>query len=94
MANKPKQPAGPPMTLANMRALGVQNLIASCLNDACRHEALIDVSSYPADTDVPSFGRRAKCGKCGGQRIDVRPNWKEQPPSEGLNRKGVAMTVR
>ena len=33
------------MTLGNMRELGVQRLIASCLNDACRHTALIDVSS-------------------------------------------------
>ena len=40
-----KHPAGPPMTLGNMRELGVQNLIASCLNDACRHTALIDVSN-------------------------------------------------
>jgi hypothetical protein len=46
-----KQPAGPPMTLGNMRDLGVQRLVASCLNDACRHVALIDVSGYPADTD-------------------------------------------
>jgi hypothetical protein len=38
------------MTLGNMRQLGVQNLVASCLNDACRHVALIDVSGYPADT--------------------------------------------
>ena len=29
----------------NMRELGVQRLIASCLNDACGHTALIDVSS-------------------------------------------------
>ena len=50
---KPKHPAGPPMTLGNMRQLGVQNLIASCLNDACHHTALVDVSSYPADTEVP-----------------------------------------
>jgi hypothetical protein len=27
------------MTLGNMRALRVQRLIASCLNDACRHTA-------------------------------------------------------
>ena len=76
---KPKQPPGDPMTLGNMRELGVQNLIASCLNDGCRHVALIDVSSYPAGTEVPSFGRRAFCGKCGSKRVDVRPNWKEQP---------------
>jgi hypothetical protein len=43
------------MTLVNMRELGVHRLVASCLNNACRHQALIDVSSYPAETDVPSF---------------------------------------
>jgi len=67
------------MTLANMRRQGVQHLIAFCINDACRHQALIDVSSYLLDTEVPSFQRRAKCCKCGGKRVDVRPNWKEQP---------------
>ena len=43
-----------------------------------RHQALIDVSNYPAETEVPC---RVKCGKCGGRgnKIDVRPNWKEQP---------------
>ena len=74
-------PPGPPMTLGNMRELGVQNLIAFCLNDTCRHQALIDVSSYPAETEVPWFKSRVKCGKSGGRgnKIDVRPNWKEQP---------------
>ena len=43
---------GPPMTLGNMRELGVQRLIAPCINDACRHTALIDVSISPADTEV------------------------------------------
>ena len=41
--------------------LGVQRLIASCLNDACRHTALIDVSSYPAETEVPYFKSRVVC---------------------------------
>jgi hypothetical protein len=52
---KPKHPPSPPMTLGNMRELGVQRLIASCLTDACRHTALINVSNYPADTPVPWF---------------------------------------
>jgi hypothetical protein len=49
--------------------------------DALRHHALIDVSAYGDDVEVPSFQRRVKCGKCGskGRWIDVRPNWKEQP---------------
>ena len=37
-------PPGPPMDLGNMRRLGVQRLVATCLNDACRHQRLIDVS--------------------------------------------------
>jgi hypothetical protein len=45
------------MTLGNMRKLGVQRLIASCLNDACRHTALIDVWSYPDETEIPYFNR-------------------------------------
>ena len=40
------------MTLGNMRELGVNNLLASCLTDICRYTALIDVSNYPADTEA------------------------------------------
>jgi hypothetical protein len=84
-----KQPSGQPMTLGNMRDLGVQRLIASFLNPACRHEALIDVSSYPADTEVPWFRTSVVCAKCGSRRdkIDVRPNWKEQPTQSSLTGK-------
>jgi len=45
----------------------LHHLIASCLN-ACRDTALIDVSNYPDDIEVPSFQRRAKSVKCGGKR--------------------------
>jgi hypothetical protein len=78
------------MMLANMRELGVQRLIASCLNDACRHTALIEVWSYPAETEIPYFRSRVVCARCGsrGNHIDVRPNWKEQPPGG----EGVAMS--
>jgi hypothetical protein len=51
------------MTLGNMRELGVHNLIASCLNDARRHVTLIDISRYPADTEVPWFHSREVCAK-------------------------------
>ena len=55
------------MTLGNVRELGVQNLIAFCLNDACRHQALIDVSNYPADTEVAWFRPRVKCVEWGSR---------------------------
>ena len=38
---------------------GVQQFLVSCLR--CQHEVLIDVSSYWADTTVPSFLPRMKC---------------------------------
>ena len=74
------------MTLGNTRDLGVKRLIASCLNDACRHTALIEVWSYPAKTEIRYFKSRVVCAKCGSRRnkIDVRPNWKEQPPQQSL----------
>ena len=82
MAQRKHEP-GPPMDLANMRAQGVRNLIAYCLTDSCRHQAVIDVSSYPGDTPVPWFRSKVKCAKCGarGNKIDVRPNWKDAPGS-------------
>jgi hypothetical protein len=56
------------MTLGNMREQGVHHLIAYCLNDACRHSALIDVSSYPGDTEVPWFSGKVVCAKCRATR--------------------------
>ena len=55
------------MNLGNMRDLGVQRLIASCLNPSCRHEALFDVSKYPEETEVPSFTKKVVCPKCGAR---------------------------
>ena len=43
-----------------MRRQGVHKLIAYCLNDACRHQSIIDVSSYPGDTPVPWFVRQVR----------------------------------
>ena len=64
-----------------MRRQGVRNLIAYCLNDSCRHQAVIDVSKYPGDVLVTWFAGKVVCNKCGarGRRINVRPNWKKRP---------------
>jgi hypothetical protein len=62
------------MDLANMRKQGVRRLVAFCLNDACRHQALIEVWSYPANTEIAYFKRRVVCAECGarGNKIDLR----------------------
>ena len=74
-ATKQQARPGPPMDLANMRRQGVRTLMAYCLNDSCRHQAVIDVSSYPGETPVPWFRSKVVCAKCGARnnRIDVRP---------------------
>jgi hypothetical protein len=76
---QPKHPPGPPMDLANMRRQGVRSLAVFCLNHACQHRTVINVDDYPGEVEVLSFGLRMKCSKCGGCRVDVRPNWKEKP---------------
>jgi len=47
---KAKQPPGPAMNLGNMGRLGVHHLIASCLNDACRHQGS---STYRSIRPIP-----------------------------------------
>jgi hypothetical protein len=37
------------------------------------------MSAHPDVIEVPEFGKRAKCGKCGGKPVEGRPNWKERP---------------
>jgi hypothetical protein len=57
-----------------------------------RHQAIIDVSSYPGDTPVPWFRSKVKCAKCGARnnRIDARPNWKEKPGTIDVRAAGNA----
>jgi hypothetical protein len=61
---KPEQPHGP-MTLGNMRRLGVQRLLVSCLNPDCLHSIVFDVSHYDAEIAVPSSPHG--CGAAGAQ---------------------------
>jgi hypothetical protein len=82
MGKQPRSQPGPPMTLANMRALGVRSLAVSCF--VCHHAAWLDVDSYAHDVTVPSFGPRMVCTCCGIIGADARPNWREQAERPSL----------
>jgi hypothetical protein len=56
------------MTLGNMHELGVQHLIAYCLNDACRHQALIDVSKY-SDEKYRRFSAERSAGSAAASAL-------------------------
>jgi hypothetical protein len=66
------------MHLGNMLRQGVRGLAVYCLNHACQHRTVLNVDDYADEIEVPSLSLRMKCSKCGGRRVDVRPNWKEQ----------------
>jgi hypothetical protein len=53
------------MTLGNMRANGVRTLAVYCDGRGCDHRTVLDVSAYPDDVPVPSFGPRLRCERCG-----------------------------
>jgi DNA-directed RNA polymerase subunit RPC12/RpoP len=62
-----------PMTLHNMRKNGVRAVIAAC--QACGHKVDVNVDALPESIAVPETGRRLRCSKCGGKRIETRPAW-------------------
>ncbi len=78
MAKQRDEP-GSPITVGTLRQLGVRGLLLVCVDPKCRHEATMSVDDYADTIELPSFAPRMVCGKCGGRRIQVRPNWKEMP---------------
>jgi len=63
-----------PMTLANMRSLGVRSVESLC---RCGREAIVDVSALSGDITVPSLQGRLRCSGCGERLRHCRPNWLE-----------------
>jgi hypothetical protein len=74
MADRTAEPIVP-MTLGNMRRLGVRSIAVSCL--VCHHAAVMSTEAWPDDVPVPAFGPRMVCTNCGMVAADARPNWRE-----------------
>ena len=72
----PQRVVRPPMTLANMRANGVRELLVYCINPKCRRAVTMNVDAYADDVPVPSFGPRMVCTSCGVVGADARPNFR------------------
>jgi hypothetical protein len=71
-----------PITLGNMRELGVRSLDVSCWQ--CHHSTVLNADRWPDHVAVPTFGPRMVCTGCGIIGADARPRWSEQPPRESL----------
>jgi hypothetical protein len=46
---------GPPLTLANMRALGITQLDVWCRGRDCLHHRKLDLEGYPDDLPAPTI---------------------------------------
>jgi hypothetical protein len=72
----PRDGAITPMTLANMRANGVRNLIVYCT--PCLRMIVFNADNYAEDIPVPVFGPRMVCTGCGMIGAAARPNGRER----------------
>jgi hypothetical protein len=63
---------------------GVRHLLIYCSTGLCHHSAVIKADRWPDETVLLDLERRAVCTQCGMIGADVRPNWSERPPWEGL----------
>ena len=70
-----------PVTIGALRRDG-RLLWCYCLD--CQHEAEIDLgaSGLADDIPVPEAGRHFKCSRCGGKRVDTRPQLHARPLAE------------
>ncbi|MGA7455130.1 MAG: hypothetical protein WBW73_29100 [Rhodoplanes sp.] len=68
-----------PMTLGNMRSLGVRSLAVTC--ELCHHEAVLPADRWSDAVLVRSFRPRMVCTQCGIVGADARPNWREMQAS-------------
>ena len=75
-----------PMTLGNMRSLGVRSLDAICEETLCGHAAQIDVDNVPYEAVVVDVALRLRCSRCGSKSVSTRPNWLEYRASGTPNR--------
>jgi hypothetical protein len=75
-----------PMTLGNMRSLGVRGLFVTCQH--CGRKTEVNVDAWPDDVAVPSFGPRMRRGRCSNLGANAIPNWIERRDSLPGTRRG------
>jgi hypothetical protein len=64
-----------------MLGLGGATFLSASAGVGSFQKGLIDVWSYPAETEIPHFRSHVVCAKCGsrGNKIDLHPNWSFVP---------------
>jgi ribosomal protein L37E len=74
---RPDEPEKP-ITLGNMRDLGLRDLHVTCRT--CGYRTTINVDFWPDEATVLSLGQQLRCRRCGHQGVDVQLDWMQWAP--------------
>ena len=69
-------------TVAYLIADGITQLNVYCENLACRHRGTVQLSGFKPTTPLQAIRSRLKCSVCGGNDIDVIPDWSPLQPKQ------------
>jgi hypothetical protein len=64
-----------PVTLGDMRALGVRSVYVTC--SACGYASTANADDWQDDVVIRSLGPHMRCAKCGNLGAVVQPDWTE-----------------
>jgi hypothetical protein len=89
LASRPQK-----ITLAEMRASGVNGLLIFCSDYRCSHSIAVSADPWPDEMRLSDLELRFVCKACGTRGADVRPDFPQArmgtgrtmvgpPPSEG-----------
>jgi hypothetical protein len=72
------------ITLGEMRASGVRDLLIYCSDYGCSHSTAIGGDRWPDQVRLSDLELRFTCQACGAKSADVRPdfNWDKRRPDE------------
>jgi hypothetical protein len=63
------------ITLGEMRATGVRDLLVYCADHKCAHAVRISADRWPDHIRLSDLDSLFTCQACGRQGADIRPDW-------------------
>jgi len=70
------------LTLGQMRASGVRNVIGYCTNQRCICWTRISAEHWPDHVRLSELEDQFVCGVCGRRGADVRPDFEREPQTQ------------
>lgn len=84
MSHHPRRPADAALGPATLRHLAADRMGVDVHCLACGHRVIMPAAELAArlgaDYPVPEVAKRMRCGRCGGRKIETRPDWSKQSP--------------